>query len=205
MEISMNAKVSCSDGPCGKLICLVLMPTNEEITHVVVGDGSYPETQYLVPIERISESTPELIQLKCSHEELSKMPVFNKAEFISPDLSGAYGGFSMMWPYAITTVGYITIDHEHVPPNELAIRRGASVEATDGHVGRVDEFLIDPANGAITHLILREGHLWGQKDISVPLSQIDRIEENTVWLKLDKQSIEALPAIPIHHGRLDKE
>ncbi|MGC1376967.1 MAG: PRC-barrel domain-containing protein [Anaerolineales bacterium] len=201
----MNAKVNCSDGPYGKLICLVLMPTNEEITHVVVAEDSYSEIQYLVPIERISESTPELIRLKCSREELLKMTVFNQVEFIPSGLNGAYGGFSMVWPYAIPAVGYITVDHEHVPADELAIRRGASVEATDGHVGRVDEFLIDPANGAISHLLLREGHFWGQKDISVPLSQIDRIEENTVWLKLDKKSIEALPAIPIHHGRPDKE
>jgi len=30
--------------------------------------------------------------------------------------------------------------NEHNSVNELAIRRGASVEATDGRVGRVDEF-----------------------------------------------------------------
>jgi hypothetical protein len=46
--------------------------------------------------------------------------------------------------------------------------------------------------------------LWGQKNISIPLSQIDRIEENTVWLKLDKKSIEALPIIPIHRGRANE-
>jgi hypothetical protein len=29
------------------------------------------------------------------------------------------------------------------------------------------------------------------------MSEIDRLEEDTVYLKLDKQSIEALPAIPV--------
>jgi sporulation protein YlmC with PRC-barrel domain len=71
------------------------------------------------------------------------------------------------------------------------------VEATDGHAGRVDEFLVDPANGHITHLVLREGHLWGQKDVTIPVAQIDRIEDGAVYLKLDKESIGALPAIPI--------
>jgi len=69
----------------------------------------------------------------------------------------------------------------------------------------VDEFLINPINDTISHLVLREGHLWGQKNITIPLSQIDRIDENTVWLKLDKQSIEALPAIPIHRGQVNEE
>ena len=200
MDIPLNAKVSCLDGPCGKSTYLVLMPTTEEITHVVVGNGSFPETEYLVPIGRIAESTPESIQLNCNLQELSKMPIFNQVEFIPSGLNGTYGSYSIMWPYATPETNYIEIDNEHISANELAIRRGASVEATDGHVGRVDEFLINPTNNTITHLVLREGHLWGQKNITIPLNQIDRIEENTVWLKLDKHSIEALPAIPIHHG-----
>ena len=200
MDIPLNAKVSCLDGICGKSTCLVLMPTNEEITHVVVSDGPFPETEYLVPIDHILESTPELIKLNCNRDELSKMPIFNRVEFIPSSLNGAYGSFSMLWPYATPAAGYIAVNNEHIPANELAIRRGASVEATDGHIGRVDEFLINPIDNTITHLVLREGHLWGQKNITIPLNQIDHIEENTVWLKLDKQSIEALPAIPIHHG-----
>jgi hypothetical protein len=199
MDIPLNAKVSCSDGPCGQSTYLVLIPTNEEITHVVVSDGSFPETEYLVPIDHILESTPESIRLNCSHEELAKMPIFNQMEFIPSDSKDVHGGSTMFWPFVTPEPYGITLENEHISVNELAIRRGASVEATDGRVGRVDEFLINPIGNAITHLVLREGHLWGQKNITIPLSQIDHIEENTVWLKLDKQSIEALPAIPIHH------
>ena len=32
----------------------------------------------------------------------------------------------------------------------------------------MDEFLADPASRQITHLVLREGHLWSQKDVVVP-------------------------------------
>jgi len=196
MDIPLNVKVSCLDGPCGRTTNLILMPINNEITHVVVGDGSYPETGYLVPIDRIAESTPESIRLNCSQAELSKLPIFNQVEFIPSGMSS-----SMLWPYATPAAGFIMIENEHVPVNELAVRRGASVEATDGHVGRVDEFLINPIDNTISHLVLREGHLWGQKNITIPISQIDRFEENSVWLKLDKHSIEELPAIPIHRDR----
>ena len=196
MDIPLNVKVSCSDGPCGCTTTLILMPINNEITHVVVGDGSYPETGYLVPIDRIVESTPESMRLNCSQAELSSLPIFNQVEFISSGLSS-----SMLWPYATPAAGFLMIESEHIPVNELAIRRGAGVEATDGHAGRVDEFLINPIDNTISHLVLREGHLWGQKNITIPMSQIDRFEENTVWLKLDKKSIEALPAIPIHHDQ----
>ena len=87
----MNAKVSCSDGSCGQSTYLALKPTNEEITHVVFGDGSYPETESLVPIDRIVESTPESIRLNYSHEELSKMTIFNQVEFIPSHLKGTHG------------------------------------------------------------------------------------------------------------------
>jgi hypothetical protein len=198
MDVPLNAKVSCSDGPCGQSTYLVLKPTNEEITHVVVGDDSFPGTEYLVPIDRIIESTPESIRLNCSHEELSKMPIFNQMEFIPSNSKDMHAISYMFWPFMTPESDGITLENEHIPANELAIRRGSNVEATDGRVGRVDEFLVNPENDTITHIVLREGHLWGQKNITIPLSQIDHIEENTVWLKLDKQNIEALPAIPIH-------
>jgi len=47
----------------------------------------------------------------------------------------------------------------------------------------------------ITHLVLREGHLWGQKDVAIPVSEIERIGRETVHLKLDKRRVAALPAL----------
>jgi sporulation protein YlmC with PRC-barrel domain len=64
-------------------------------------------------------------------------------------------------------------------------------------VGKVDEFLVNPENSHITHLILRRGHLWGKRDVSVPLDQIDSIDDDVVYLKLDKAAVGELPAIPV--------
>jgi hypothetical protein len=44
---------------------------------------------------------------------------------------------------------------------------------------------------------MREGHLWGKKDITIPVSEIEQIDEDVVRLKLDKESIEKLPAISV--------
>lgn len=89
------------------------------------------------------------------------------------------------------------LKHERIPSGELAVRRGARVKATDGQVGRVDEFLAEPATRHIAHLVLREGHLWSQKDAMIPISEIDRVGEDAVYLKLDKRAIESLSAIPV--------
>ena len=89
------------------------------------------------------------------------------------------------------------LEHEHIPAGEVVIRRGTPVKATDGEVGKVDEFLVDPENNNISHLILREGHLWGKKDVTIPVSEIDKIAEDGVYLKLDKEAIETLPTVPV--------
>ena len=60
----------------------------------------------------------------------------------------------------------------------------------------------DPGDGHITHLVLREGHFWDKKDVTIPVSEIDRLDEDEVFLKLDRRAIEKLPAIPVRR-RLD--
>jgi sporulation protein YlmC with PRC-barrel domain len=92
---------------------------------------------------------------------------------------------------------YEAVEHEQIPPGELAVRRGTRVEAKDGYVGKVDEFVINPKNGHITHLVMREGHLWGKKDVIIPLSSLGTTLNDTVFLKLDKHQIESLPTFPL--------
>jgi sporulation protein YlmC with PRC-barrel domain len=202
MDISINAKVSCSDGPCGQCTRVIIKPTTEKITHLVVeSDHSYPVTEYLVSIKSVVESTPDQIRLSCSNAILMKMPVFEKIQFVPANLTGYYGSpYFMMWPFYAPESTEIPLAKDHIPADELTIRRGARVEATDGHIGRVDEFLINPGNDHITHLVMREGHLWGQKDVTIPVSQIDHYKDNTVYLKLNKQVIDKLSSIPVRHS-----
>jgi hypothetical protein len=61
----------------------------------------------------------------------------------------------------------------------------------------VDEFVIESASGDISHLVMRDGDLWEQEEFAIPVSAIERIEANTVFLKLDKEGVEALPAVPV--------
>jgi len=78
------------------------------------------------------------------------------------------------------------------------------VYATDGQIGQVDEFLVDPEYDHVTHLVMREGHLWGAKDVAIPLSQIEHLYEGEVYLKLSKQAVGQLPAICTRRGILQE-
>ncbi|MEJ2147847.1 MAG: PRC-barrel domain-containing protein [Chloroflexota bacterium] len=197
MDIPINAEVHCTDGLGGHSTYVVLDPITQEITHLVVKGLHLPHTEFLVPIERVSKSTAHTIQLDCTKAELNEMDHFIKTEFIQSKIPRYTMDPYMAWPYYIPESRVLTLEHEQIPAGEMAVRRGAQVEATDGHVGRVDGFLVNPENEHITHLVLREGHLWGHKDVTIPVSQIDYLEEDIVYLELDKASIEALPSIPI--------
>ena len=44
---------------------------------------------------------------------------------------------------------------------------------------------------------MREGHLFGQKDVIIPLSAVGDAREDTVFLNLNKHQIESLPTFPV--------
>ena len=78
------------------------------------------------------------------------------------------------------------------------MHRGTRVEAKDGYVGKVDEFVVNAKNGHITHLVMREGHPWGKKDVIIPFSAMDKTLDGTMFLKLKKHQIKSLPTFPMH-------
>jgi uncharacterized protein YrrD len=206
MDIPVDVEVHCTDGLCGRSTYVLINPVRKEVTHLVVKEAEWPHAERVVPIDAVSETAPDVILLHGSRDQVHKMAPFAETEYIEEDMptgerpvAGYMGtGSYMLWPY---TTPYeselVPVEHKKIPLGEVAIKRGTGVEATDGRVGRVDELLVTPENDHFTHLVMREGHLWGQKDIAIPVSEIDRMEEDTVYLKLNKKEIAALPAIPV--------
>ena len=137
------------------------------------------------------------------------MDPLNKTWYIGEKAHGenfAYRGMYEMGsyhnlPYNTTERPiYESVSFQQIPPGELAVRRGTRVEATDGYVGHVDEFVVNPENDHITHLVMREGHLWGRKDVIIPLSAMGDTHDDTVFLKLNKHQVASLSSFPVHRN-----
>jgi len=209
MDIPLNVKVRCVDGDCGKTTTIILNPITKEITHVVVKDR---HREFMVPLSLISESSAAEIELQLSREELTQQEPFVSTQFIEQgmldeDYDAATVAAEMdavMWPYNSLDDSYhdVYMQVEQIPHDELAIHRGAHVEASDGHIGRVGEFIINSENNYITHLILLEGHLWGKRAVTIPISEIDRIEQDTIYLKLAKETVKSLPEVKTNRKSL---
>jgi sporulation protein YlmC with PRC-barrel domain len=208
MEIPLNAQVECTDSVCGRSVFVLLDPILANITHLVIRETP-SSREYIVPIKFVSKTIAGTIQLRCSKAEFEKVEPFIKTIFIEENVperyysydGNMYGRGSYFFiPYVITGMKMqVPVKKQQVPPGELAVRRGTRVEAADGFIGHVDEFVVNPRNGHITDLVLREGHLWGQKEVIIPVSVLKDVRQDTVFLKLAKRQVEAFPSFPLLH------
>ena len=208
MEIPLNAQVECTDGPCGQSVCVLVNPVSDQVTHIVVKEESPSESELMVPVDLINETISGTILLKISKTEFEKLNSFTKATIIQekvPDqvygyAGGMYGMGSYYYLPYVTPDRTIseTVEIPQLPPGELAVQRGMRINATDGPIGKVDEFVVNPASGHISHMVMREGHLWGRRDVIIPVSAIQTTEDGEVYLTLDKHQVEALPVFSLH-------
>lgn len=213
MDIPAYAKVECADGPCGESSTIILNPATREVSHFVVLDKTFPDRdRRLVPVDQVVETSRNLIRLCCTKDELAGMD-----HFLDTHYTATHEEPAIDWPvdYTVRSVPRATLtkpsyaqeEVEHIPPGELAVGRGTRVEARDGHIGHLVELVVNPDSGHISHLVLEKGHLWGKKEVTLPVSAIDFGGKEAVYLKLDKKSIEQLPAVPVsrHHAAPETE
>jgi hypothetical protein len=80
-----------------------------------------------------------------------------------------------------------------IPLGETEVGRGEHVHALDGEIGQVEGFLVDPGDHRVTHVLLQEGHLWGRKEVAIPMSAVTGVE-NGIRLSMTKKQIADLPS-----------
>ena len=204
-EFPIHAQVECADGPCGKSLAVIVDQQTREVTHIAIEDKSLPHAPYqrLVPVSLVEDTSPDLIRLRCTRKDLDRMEAFVHTHYVASKeqdwtmYQAGEGPGRGSWS-GPSTVGEAAtrVDEEYVPEGEFAVHPGLHVEATNGRIGIVEELIVDPASEQVTHFVLQEGHLWGKKEVMIPISAIDHSEGDTVYLQLDKAAVEELPTIP---------
>jgi uncharacterized membrane protein/sporulation protein YlmC with PRC-barrel domain len=203
-NISIGSKIICTNGKGGRVTSLVVDPVSQKLTHIAVVEESLTHGEdRLVSVERITKTTRDEVYLDCTVEDLLRMEPFTRTHY----LEQTYGedGYAYSLPYMTASgdltrtpsIDYVTVQDYLVPEGKVAVHRGMLVEAMDGYIGEVGELLIDPQSGQVTHFLLMKGHGWGKKEVAVPLSMIDRMEEEVIHLNVDKEKINALPSLPV--------
>jgi hypothetical protein len=219
MRLELGTPVRCTDKAYGELADVVIDPISKRVTHLVVR----PEHQEaletrLVPIELVQGGDEAAeISLRCTVEDVNGFePVqeyaylrLREAAVADPDwdvgvedvLASPYyeadPALGLGYPGYDRDLGLI---YDRVPKGEVEIRRSSDVwSADEHHLGDVDGFLVD-AEAHITHLILERGHLWGRREVTIPIGAVAKVETDTVTLSLSKDQVGELPSVRVHRS-----
>jgi len=210
MRLELGSRVRCTDQSVGELADVVIDPTKRRVTHIVV-KPHYGEGQArLVPIELCEASDDErTVSLNCTAAEVREQPTVEEFAYLRLDQAAAN---DPDWDVGVTRVlalpyyesggagGYVGgaeevgLVYDRVPKGEVELRRSSSVMTSDGrYVGDVDGFLVDDEDH-ITHFVLERGHLWGRKEVTVPIGAVTKLESDTVTVGLTEKELGDLPS-----------
>ena len=214
MRLELDKPVLCEEQEVGMLADLVVDPVAKRVTHLVVKQKHGRGESHLVPIELV-EATEQVggIVLTCSRAELDALPPVEEFSYLRLDQVATDDpnwdvGVSdvLALPYYDSTglagpvdaVGDMGVVYDRVPKGEVEVRRSSRVMSADGHyLGDVDGFLLDE-DDHITHFVLERGHLWGRREVTVPIGAVDSVESDVVTLELSKDEVGDLPSHKVH-------
>jgi sporulation protein YlmC with PRC-barrel domain len=222
---TIGSDVSCTDGACGQVARIIVDPVARTITHLVVEPKHEHKHGRLVPLSLV-ETVPGGIRLRCTRAEFENLDPAEETQFRPasgwPGSEG-YGSEQVLsWRYYGLTTGTGTGDgtgldssagpgrghsmraatYDSVPLGEIEVCHGDHVWATDGEIGHVEGLVIDPRNHGVTHVLLQEGHLWGRKEVSIPIGVVTTVDDG-ISVNLSKRQIGDLPPVDIDHPAAD--
>jgi sporulation protein YlmC with PRC-barrel domain len=186
-DLTLGTPVTGSDEPIGRLTGLVCHPTTREITHLVVNADDVPGSERLVPIDRVADSRGDHLTLAMSRHHFFQLKTL---ETIQPLSGDAPDEAEPPLPFPLADHAMTFAPHERIPGSELVVRRGTKVVDRRGHrLGRIHAFVVDPASHAVTHLTLQKGHLFGHRDMTIAITDIARVTEDAIRLRIDSDAV----------------
>jgi sporulation protein YlmC with PRC-barrel domain len=213
IELTIGAVVRCQDGECGELRRIVVESDKEVVTHLVVAPKHGAGKPRLVPVGLVEAATPHEIRLRCTlerfetlqrAEETDVTPGFGPVPAASSlslplfgirglALAASMGGTGLLGPLRVKPHA---VTEEDLQAGEGEVSSGQPVHASDGPVGHVYGLVVGPG-GQVSHVLLGEGHLWGKKEVAIPISAVKTVVDDGVYLTLTKREVGDLPPVDL--------
>jgi sporulation protein YlmC with PRC-barrel domain len=213
VRLDTGREVRCTDAPYGELADIVIDPIAKRVTHLAVQPHHDHARASLVPVELASNAGGAAILLRCTVDEVAHMPRVQELDYRRLDMFPVddpdwdVGNETVLAMPYYEPMGFdgpmafdssVLVSYDRVPKGDVEIQRTSSVLDSDGHhLGSVDGFVVDPG-GQITHVVLERGHLFGKREITLPIGAVSRVETDIVTLNLGKHDVERLPTVRLH-------
>ena len=205
MKFHYGTDVINHDGEkVGEVEAVVLDPSTEEITNVIVRKGFLLQDDKVLPISLVETAGEDHVKLHSFDADIEDLPTYKRTHFVQIDRPGhqqideplvpmfSYPpiGFAGLYPHPFVDV---PVEERNIPLTTKPIKEGARVIALDGeHVGNVEEVIFDPETDRATHFIISKG-LFVKDEKSIPVDWIKEYGQNEIKLFVDSNVIENLP------------
>lgn len=203
-KLRLGANVVCADGPAGTLARFIIDLETGHVTHLDVAHHLHGGR--LVSISDVTEGGDE-VHLSSTLDQFSSaqpdeayadiapaQSFFDPAALVQAPLIG-FGRMGMFgaWGPSATPLSRAPF----TPKGETYVDRHEPARASDGHhVGHINGLVLEPTTGAISHVLLAEGHVFGKKEeIAIPIDAVRGIDQDGASFALTREQIEALPSI----------
>jgi len=216
-------KLGAADGDIGHMKDFYFDDQSWGIRYVIADTGNWlPGRQVLISPHAFSGivSVGKAVPVNLTRKQIEGSPVIDAHKPVSRQFEEEYHhyyGWPYYWegdglwggmrgfPVLDTPPSFVPSDRAVPPPAKVEngdahLRSsqavtGYHIMATDGIIGHVCDFLMDPKSWAIHEVVVKTGHRFTGKEVRIPVSSVDRIsyKESTVFVKLTKEAIEKSP------------
>jgi len=218
-------KLGASDGDIGHVKDFFFDDQNWAIRYVVADTGSWlPERQVLISPHAFGNlhQSAKVLAVNLTRKQIENSPPIESHKPVSRQYEEEYhryygwpyywqggglwgmGGFPILElpPKPLPTVP-ATVNGPQPKRADAHLRstqavNGYHLQASDGTIGHICDFMMDTRSWAISELVIKIGHRFSGKEVQIPASAVDRIswDESKVFVHLPKEVVEQSPQ---HH------
>ena len=211
-RLDFDATVRCSDGEAGSLVGAVVDEDTRRLTHLVVRMSS--RHARLVPLDLVESAAGHEVVLACTTKELAELVEAHGSTYVEWGEEPKIGDGFHVGVEDVTAVAYpdlgelggyvgeidssVVLTYDRIPDGCVEIRGASAVFFADGrHLGHVAAWALH--DDAPEEIVLAHGHLLGARQVSIPLRDVAKFDNDVVTISLTVEELEALPSVHTHH------
>ena len=216
-------KLGASDGEIGQVKDCYFDDRNWAVRYVVADTGSWlPGRQVLISPHAFGSlhQAGKVLRVNLTRKQIEDSPSIESHKPLSRQYEEEYYRY-YGWPYYWQGDGLWGMSGFPIlelPPKPLPIEpasasgpqseradthlrstqavNGYHLQASDGTIGHVCDFMMDDKSWAIGQVVIKTGHRLSGKEVQIPSGKVDRIswDESKVFVNLTKEAVEQSPA-----------
>lgn len=200
----------------GNIDHIVLDPTTDKVTHIVVKKGFLFAEDRVVPVNVLRQADEDYVILDMTTDEFEALPQYEETHYIQPNrdyrphdsteadwetkrpLFFYAAPHTGVYPYHLGPVGGVNPDPQiretvrNVPDRTISIDAGTKVRSIDGeHAGDIKQTFTDE-NGHITHILISKGFIFKTERL-IPVHWLDQMSDDEIQLHVRTEVVEDLP------------